>query len=1464
MGRSALGVADRAARRWAPESPEEQPRGMRSLSFVDRMVAPWVTAAQRSAGLRMFSQYAAGDVPERATGGVSWVFPRPWFQDELDWIAASRAGSAGEDTFFTTRGTYASSSGSPRAATPQMELVAPSFSSFSSSSPSVGSSSAYSPLVSHSSISAASVVAQSMRSIQAAGALVRGLPMPAGAISSEPGAAPEPARPGLSALGPMIAALIPEDSAARFAVSPSAMALRAPSLVTPPSPRPERLGEAATLDDHAGQAAHQEREARAAAELVARQEQSRAVAQSFAQERARVVEELRLAARREQAQVTAPAPSAAPESAEVVAARAEIRREAERQELLRVEHARSAARVQASARQQARIDAIVAERVARLEAEQGIASAAPSSAAPSRAATAGASPMGASEPVELDAGAPSSKQALVQALRMAELLAHAAAVGPAAMAPAAGPRVALPAGLGGLVSGMSSASAVEHERSYAALVASSPSAPRVAARPMFSMARSLPELPAHAAPSGALPSIAARAPAALGHVAWSDRWLGRFAGASESALDAMSTVAMRARLAPDQLFVAPALSAPAAALASMEHDPGRDRAIVTPARPVLVPDVASRAAIPTPSSPSSVSAPTPVAAPPRFADDEVVPDEIFAAIAAGALHRPPAAVTAAGSAVAAPGAPAAQASAAAPRRRASAADLAAVTAPSAPADAGLSASLASSPIAPALGHVLSLPRAVVFDPRALDGASLASAFLSGAIQAPMVAQRSFSPSAMAFDDDVGLPASAWRQWSAEFVRPATWSPRGVTAQGPVDAAGGAADLRASAAQAATTQAQTQAAQARAAQAQATSSASSAAQAAQATSAAQAALTAQPTPTSEDIITLRSTLLSPASPMQARLATTLGTLSGWTGEAPMSTLPTAYQTLGELLAQVAAGAPEDPSAEAAARFEHRLPVVLWPSLGAPSVASDVRAEGAEPLASARPTTFAQPGARERWYPSMPDYVSGPPELGEVARPADDAERGPLFPGMVAQRALGFGAVQSSQSADLSFDFVPPELVLAARVYGFGASEAAQAARLAMGGSAGLSAMAGAIDLRFVSMMAPRGARPGSADGAVSTTGSADLAAPAPAPAVAQDAPFGVAPRAPRGAFLLPAASVAAMGLSAATPDGEHAMPIAALEILAAKMVAELGSFASPVAPERGDRGEFTGRGPVSAGVEPSSAAPRVAAEAANPGGERELFASAAASVTGPRRARFEALYLALSQSSEGGSLSPAVRAARALALANRDEEAPLLSSRERAALAWQIFPVVLSGEGSASSAAASIATQASRAERRAPELEALTAPEPSARPAGEMRPGLSPLSSRAGEALGSFVTSTSADARPRTEEPRAGWRSGRYGGGEVEIPGWFEAAARKMFEDRGDVEGISLADLTLIAAAPPTQIAASGRDAQVVASPPKQASPDAKSGEKEEKVDIEKVASEVYRAVVQLMDSARMRNGEPYL
>src|SRR5882724_5445783 len=78
-GGGAVRAASRHIERWAPESSAARQGSFRSLGFVDRLVSPWLDAAQKSASLRMFSQYRQG-VGEREGTPVSWVFPRPWYQ----------------------------------------------------------------------------------------------------------------------------------------------------------------------------------------------------------------------------------------------------------------------------------------------------------------------------------------------------------------------------------------------------------------------------------------------------------------------------------------------------------------------------------------------------------------------------------------------------------------------------------------------------------------------------------------------------------------------------------------------------------------------------------------------------------------------------------------------------------------------------------------------------------------------------------------------------------------------------------------------------------------------------------------------------------------------------------------------------------------------------------------------------------------------------------------------------------------------------------------------------------------------------------------------------------------------------------------------------------------------------------------------------------------------------------------
>jgi hypothetical protein len=85
----------------------------------------------------------------------------------------------------------------------------------------------------------------------------------------------------------------------------------------------------------------------------------------------------------------------------------------------------------------------------------------------------------------------------------------------------------------------------------------------------------------------------------------------------------------------------------------------------------------------------------------------------------------------------------------------------------------------------------------------------------------------------------------------------------------------------------------------------------------------------------------------------------------------------------------------------------------------------------------------------------------------------------------------------------------------------------------------------------------------------------------------------------------------------------------------------------------------------------------------------------------------------------------------------------------------------------------------------------------------------------------------------------------------------------MFEDKGGDPSFALAELTLITAAPSSQIAASSRLPPAAAPPGPAPSARANGQDDHHKVDVEKVANEVYRHILSLMDAARARNGEPY-
>lgn len=1393
-GGMALHVANRHVERWAPEASASKHRSMRSTGFVDRLIAPWIQAAQRSASLRMFDTVAREGAPERAGTAVSWVFPRPWYQDELDWMAAARLKSQqratrreAEPQMFTTRGTYVAASQAQAMSSALYEFVAPSLSIATPTAEAAGigyggdsmRGEAYSPLVPLAAVQAASLMSRTMAPALAAG----------GATASQ------------SMLRSMLASVLQRTTAAP---APSRLAAFAPELVTPPAPR-----EDVPVPPQGGRPQADDVPARQAIQLAAQ----------YAEQRARIAEvqrAARQAAEREHAAQARPDTGATAATSTI--ATAELRESAQRAEAqlrekiaarneqltheqrraaeaerARVEERvaqRLAERTQAQRlHEQSRAEAAAHARAAALEPVRPASEPAPV-AAPSRApaevlaAIAALPPELASYLGQRPERAMQTILELDEAFRAVELMARGAASG-ASFEPTRGPRMMMPAGIGGLVAAVDHAQALgggspSIGRAAFAMPAAPAAQAQAPARIASTRAPSLPWLAPQRdaiAPTSALGATLASAPAGLEHVAWADRWLARFAGASPQSLDTYRAAAeggwtgmqALAAAAPSSVFVAPMFDAPQSAQAG---------------RPQRAPELA--APIARPAAPVAQPAPQVM----RFADDAETPDDVFASIAAAAARGRMAPQTARPAAPA----PVAQEIAA---DRPTIADAIAHAAPMAPG-AGLAAQLASSPFAAALRHVLPLASAPSFDVRALFGGGLASTYLAGLLE-PMTREL-----------EIGSYASpAWASWS--------------------DAAFDEPDARM-------------------------------------------------------VPSFDPTYVAPDALAQP--------------QAPVASIGRADDDLPAIPAALAQSA--------APLTTLRSALLSW----------DVDATQAGALFASAPSVTVAPPVAATSSParSMLDAMSLP-MLGDLAGEPPAAWSAP---GMLADRAHAWSVAHERSTSDLSFDFVPPELVLAARVYGLGPIEAAQAARLALAGPGGLSAMASTVDRTFVQAMeieAERRARgearsittaypvstasagpAGSSSGDGVAFGSAGESWLPHAPSAAPGTAFGIERRQPRGAFLWPQASMAALGLDPSAPDGQQSMSVAALELLAAQAVAEIGTFTA--------LGEIDG--PAATGDAPVEAAPQAAGalgsirraaggDATSEPSESDVLGAASSFVPQARRARFDALYLALGQSPEGRSWSPAARAARALALAGRGEDGPV-SAYERATTAWDVLPVVYATEagesgGSSSSDARTGAGGRSRyvrtARTRTGELVELADPS-SDEYADRATLG---AAARAGEALTYIAPSSHVTVGPSQssgssnerevgavlraptaaqELVRTGRPSGRYGGGEVEIPTWFEAAARRMLEERsGASDGISLAELTLISAAPSSHIAASTRSAPAPVSPNAGAaagpggSGAGSGGDGELPFDLEKVASDIYRHITVVMDSVRIRNGEPY-
>jgi hypothetical protein len=572
-----------------------------------------------------------------------------------------------------------------------------------------------------------------------------------------------------------------------------------------------------------------------------------------------------------------------------------------------------------------------------------------------------------------------------------------------------------------------------------------------------------------------------------------------------------------------------------------------------------------------------------------------------------------------------------------------------------------------------------------------------------------------------------------------------------------------------------------------------------------------------------------------------------------------------------------------------------------------------------LAEKRPAPVVV-AEKPRVQPAPKPIAAAPerkPAPAPVAPPVPDAAR----PGNIGSGAEAFAQKRTLAASDLSLDFLSPEVLQAARAYGFGPIDAARAQRLAASGRPRITDLASQVDQVFVSALSAPPAAAARTAAKPEPPVARDEKKPEPAlakqPVAPQPQPQQplreAAPlRTPRGAFLLPEASARALGVSG--KGAEEARPDIrfALDLVAAGHVADAAtSRAAP--PDT--------KAPASAASERPPALPVLARER----GEDDRRDPNEARALLPRELWpvFDVVFLSLGESSSSGAdgrpLAPAARAARALALTSKSRDGGdlPLSARARAAAAWAVLPTVIHG-GPGRDRDRSGATPGATAARA-----------PTARPvvSGDTPRFEAPridTTLRAGESLGSLVAPSFYEAdgnrgledRPRAQQAQARMQSQssrempstpvvqtgatpqqqrqaeppprqepapaprptqprHYSsqptppGGDV--PAWFQDAARKYLGDSGAASGgMSLAELTLVTAAPATQVAASSTRADRPVSQAESTSSSGAAGgsspaaqQAETKADIDKIAQEVFEQICRMLEVARERSGDPW-
>ncbi len=1394
---TSLAGAERHMSRWAPESSSILPRSLRSVAFTDRLVAPLFAAASQIGGLRMFSNYESDGFRERQVASSGWLFPKPWYQDELRWLAAARMEPTTDNAMFTTRGTFASRDGGQgrfeRSVPPELfPYVAPALAN-SRESLGISAIDAWSPSLSVPSMSAARMHAS-------LGANLSSTLGPMSAGGSFEAANGMGRSPQINALAASIRTALALPQTHAMSLGQSRLANLAPEMVTPPAPRRATP----SINDYGSSANLDYREQLAAQRSVVQQRLLQLASDSATSTSSTANVPVQAAVAWDQVSQTQPAIG-------------------ERQG-----QAKSLARqhVELLAQNQLSSPAIDANETRGNDASHVQLQ---NDTLNLRGATGNISSSGLiSQASALQTLDVSKLARLVEQLRFAEIVAADTSHG--AFAQVQGPSMLMPAGLGGL------AAAVVSSRSASNISSLTQFARPSGSMPGIELLRSNQGAAGQRASSvSALTSIGESAPRALAHVAWSDRWLGRFAGAAPQQLASFDTTSatvptLSTRNAPPSVFVAPRASG-ARELGFTLNDGMRQDAS---GNNVLPPGSAAPG-----SSVSLGSAAT------RYDDDSETPDEIFAAIASSAAS-----------------------SRARQRgeRTASAASM----------------SLVQPAVAPALALTATT-----------DDASTKLGHRSLALQAPQVAGAGFAAGLSASPFAGGLRDAG--MVSGESIVPA-FDVRAMFTAALVEAffRGEYADL------AATVPTSTVASSGNSMVAR--SMHDFAPTWLHATTAGGGQSTKQVGRNLDDVAE-PTTYPAPSITNERRGGIAQASSSLPTGQVFDAALPTyAANDEAGVSSLVQTGFDSSRFAQAGGYevFELSVPAAFGGFDG--RVASDS-------AVAANQRIDYRPGAVGRlasaWSVSQQNASTDllldflPPELVVAA------QRYGLTPqaALVAARlsAAGPAAIASLASqVDWAFLHVPSTRT---SLLGNGRGRQPMAAESAGAvwsdaGSGNETSMARSFggfdrDMAFASRSVDVG--DSGNDNFVLADATATINSLAPT-------------RQPRGAFLWPHATATALGikpesLGALDADSQSRFSVAALEVLAAKAVADLGAYAMPSAARqaRGVTTSSDGQGVPFVDVSRRPDLLRSVLQAGSTMGSGaelsyqsdsdtdladthtapNIVERVAAQLPAPQQQQFRALFLR-------GIGSPSVRAAQALALVQRSGVlAGSASLAERASLAWDAMPMLEvqkqleSGQGGfdlgvLDALAASVANATStvvipNAPRLASALAALqsmVAPTNNGNVSNTS--SVAPSASvRAGDSLASLITSNTASAGAMRRAPTAAAEMVRTGArrtGESEIPDWFEKAARKMFgEPSGTAaDGLSMADLTLINAAPPQQVAASTRGESVAPSAtPSVSSAGAEAGGGN-KIDVERTARDVYRAVLQIMEAARARNGEPYL